>query len=284
MGRVILSLLLLCGIARAEVAEGALVPAVQGAYVGIRAQATANPWNAGMGGDFGWREVMYESHDPALAYNFIGMEFVSQAIVQEQDFGVRVVLQPTSFLQTSLAYHRIAFPWGLVEMKGNPSRSEDDIWKLSDGVVNRWADQFTWQWSVQKEIGTIQGRFSGFWSRIDVDENRDSVYLPSLDIVSQTRDDILGFEFFAGHISQDPFLVAIGPAVSYLRSLNDQIERSRLGLWVQAWPFSKHQGEVIPFLTLRSRLDLWTDHPSRKWEPRVEVTLGWERNIFQPKP
>jgi hypothetical protein len=282
--RAILSLLLLAGAARAEVAEGALVPAVQGAYIGIRAQATGNPWNAGMGWDFGWREVMYESSDAALAYNYIGMEFVSQAIVQEQDFGVRVVFQPTSFLHTSLAYHRIAYPFGLVSMAGNPNRSEDAIWDMPTGVQNRWADEFTWQWSVQKVIGTVQGRVSGHWSRIDIDANTDSLYLPSQDIVARSRDDIVGFEFQAGRFFQNPFLIEVGPAITTLRSFNDRIDRSRAGLWVQAWPFSNRKGDFIPFWTLRSRVDFWTEHPSRRGEPRLEVTLGWERNLFQPQP
>jgi hypothetical protein len=237
-----------------------------------------------MGADFGWREVMYQTEAPALAYNYIGMEFVSQAVVQELDFGVRVVLQPTSFLQTSLAYERIGYPFGLISLAGDPGRSENDIWNLSGGLSSDWADEFTWQWSVLKEIGSMQGRISGFWSRIDIDENRDSLYLPSQDIVVQSRDDIIGFDLFAGYISQAPFLTAIGPAVSTLTSIDHRVERDRAGVWLQAWPFSNRHGQVIPYWTIRSRVDVWTEHSSRRWEPRLELTIGWESNIFQPTP
>jgi hypothetical protein len=283
MLRQILLTFLLCGAtAEAEVAEGTLVPPVQGAYVGVRTQATANPWNAGVGWDFGWREVMYPAQSPAFAYNYIGMEFISQAIVQEADFGVRVVFQPTSFLQSSLDYHRIGYPTGLISLSGNPNRSEDDIWDLSGGLHSNWADEFTWHWAVQKEFGAIQGRVSAFWSRIDIDDTRDSLYLPSLDIISQSRDDIIGAEFFAGYMSQAPFLTAVGPAVSLLRSVDHKVDRDRAGIWLQAWPFSRRQGDVIPFWTVRSRLDIWTEHSSRRWEPRLELTIGWERNLFHP--
>src|ERR1035437_1067646 len=283
MLRQILLTFLLCGAtAEAEVAEGTLVPSVQGAYLGVRTQATVNPWNVGVGWDFGWREVMYPAQNPAFAYNFIAMEFISQAIVQEADFGVRVVFQPTSFLQSSLAYHRIGYPTGLISLAANPGRSEDDIWNLSSGLHSDWADQFTWHCALQKEFGSIQGRFSGFWSRIDIDDFRDSLYLPSQDIVVQSRDDIFGAEFFVGYISQTPFLTAVGPAVSLLRSVDHKVDRNRAGIWLQTWPFSSRQGEVIPFWTVRSRLDIWTEHSSRKWEPRLELTIGWERNLFQP--
>ena len=285
MLRQILLTFLLCGaVADAEVAEGTMVPPVQGAYVGIRTQATANPWNAGVGADFGWREVMYEAQNPAFAYNYIGMEFISQAIVQEADFGVRVVFQPTSFLQSSLAYHRIGYPTGLISLAGNPNRSEDDIWDLSGGLRANWADQFTWHWAVQKEFGSIQGRLSAFWSRIDIDDTRDSLYLPSQDIIVQSRDDIFGAELFAGYIVQTPFLTATGPAISLLRSVDHKVDRNRAGMWLQTWPFSNRPGEVIPFWTIRSRLDFWTEHSSRRWEPRLELTIGWERNIFQSTP
>ena len=102
-----------------------------------------------------------------------------------------------------------------------------------------------------------------------------------MDILVQSRDDILGAEFFAGYISQTPFLTAAGPAVSLLRSVDHKIDRNRSGVWIQAWPFSNRQGDVIPYWTVRSRLDIWTEHSSRRWEPRVELTIGWERNLFQ---
>jgi hypothetical protein len=282
--RILVILLLSWAMADADVAEGVMVPPVEGAYLGFRTQATANPWNAGMGADFGWREVMYQAQAPALAYNYIGMEFLSQAIVQELDFGVRVVLQPTSFLQTSLTYERIGYPFGLISLAGDPGRSEDDIWNLSNGVTSNWADEFTWQWSVLKEIGSMQGRISGFWSRIDIDDTRDSLYLPSQDIVVQSRDDIIGLDFFAGYISQTPFLTAIGPAISTLTSIDHRVQRDRAGVWLQAWPFSQRHGQVIPYWTIRSRVDVWTEHSSRRWEPRLELTIGWESNIFQPPP
>ena len=279
--RILSTLLLVWATADAEVAEGTIVPPVQGAYLGARIQSTANPWNAGVGANFGWREVMYQAEHPAFSYNYIGMEFITQDIVQKLDFGVRVVFQPASFLQTSLAYDRIGYPFGLVSVSGQSNGSEDDIWNFSNGLQSSWADEFTLNVSVQKEIGNIQGRIQGRWSRLDIDNKRDSLYEPSEDIVLRSRDDIVGLEISAGYITQAPFLAAVGPAATYLRTFDHDIERTRAGLWIQAWPFSRKQGEVIPYWTVKSRLDLWTEHPTRQWQPRLELTIGWERNIFQ---
>ena len=273
--------LLIWATAHAEVAEGTIVPPVQGAYLGARLQATANPWNAGVGADFGWREVMYQAENPALSYNYIGLEFLTQDIPQKLDFGVRVIFQPASFMQASLAYDRIGYPFGLFSTTEEPSRSEDDIWDVTNGIQSSWADEFTLNISLQKEIGNIQGRIQGRWSRLDIDNKRDHLYEPSEDIVLGSRDDIVGLDVSAGYISQLPFLSAVGPAATYLRTIDHNIERTRAGMWIQAWPFSRRQGDVIPFWTVKSRLDLWTEHPSRQWQPRLELTIGWERNIFQ---
>ena len=98
------------------------------------------------------------------------------------------------------------------------------------------------------------------------------------------RDDIINLVASLGYVTEAPFLAAVGPVYSYTQAVDHEIERGRVGIWMQAWPFSSRSGEFVPFWTLRSRLDLWTTHTSRRWQPRLELTLGWERNIFQPNP
>lgn len=282
--RQIMSILLGLVPALATPPEGTLVPPVQGAYVGFRSQATANPWDASFSWNLGWREVLYETPNPALAFNFIGMEFLSNTAVHEWSLGARMFVQPTSFLQTGLSYERIGFPFGVLSLAGHPDRTEDDVWTESYHLSPSWADMFSWKWSIHRETGALQGRVQGYWSRIDIDNSLDSIYVPNSDIVCRSRDDIMGVDLSLGYVFETPFLASIGPVYSYTQSIDHEIEQSRTGLWIQAWPFSTRAGEIIPYLTLRSRFDLWTDHASRKWQPRIELTFGWERNIFQPHP
>lgn len=279
--RTFLSILLTTSLAMAGVSAGTLAPPVQGAYLGFRTKASANPWNASLAADLGWREVLYEAENPAFSYNFIGMEFVSQALIQELDVGARVVLQPTGFLQTSLAYHRISFPNGLVSMGNGTGASENEIWNLSRGLDAEWADQFTWLGALQKEFGSLQFRVETRWSRINIDDKRDSLYLPAEDLVVESRDDIMGLDVAVGYIFTAPILGAVGPCYSDILSYEHEVDRQRAGLWFQAWPFSADNGEIKPYWTLRSKVELWGRHGTRKWEPRFELTLGWERNIFQ---
>ncbi len=264
--------------------EGTLVPPVQGAYFGFRSQATANPWDANVSWNLGWREVVYEAEHPALAYNFIGMEFLSQIAAHQSSIGARMFIQPVSFAQASLSYERIGFPFGVISFAGTPDRSENDIWMNNHVLDFSWGDMFTFRWSFQREVGILQGRLQGSWSRIDLDNAFDSVYLPNLDILSRSRDDLISVDASLGYVTETPFLAAVGPVFSYLQSIDHGIERKRVGVWMQAWPFSARNGEIKKYWTLRSRLDLWTTHSSRQWQPRLELTLGWERNIFQPKP
>lgn len=264
--------------------EGTLVPPVQGAYVGFRSQVTANPWDASFSGNLGWREVIYPADHPALAYNFIGMEFLSQNSTHQLSIGARMFVQPASFFQSSLAYERIGFPFGVISFSGMPNRSENDIWVDGHDFDPAWADMFTWKWSIHREVGVLQGRLQGAWSRIDIDNSLDSVYLPNMDILSRSRDDLISLDASIGYVTETPFLAAVGPVYSYNQSVDHNIRRERMGIWMQAWPFSSRSGDIVPFWTLRSRLDLWTTHGSRQWQPRLELTLGWERNIFQPHP
>ncbi len=264
--------------------EGTLVPPVQGAYIGVRASGTANPWDAGGQANFGWREVLFTAEHPMLSYNFVGMEFMSRSATHDLALGARLFVQPVSFLQTSVAYERICYPFGLVSFTGHPDKSEDEIWTEPLEWNDSWADVFSWRWSVHREIGTLQGRISGTWSRIDVDNSLDSLYIPGFDLVARSRDDIMSLDASIGYVTEAPFLAAVGPVYSYTQSVDHEIERGRVGIWMQAWPFSSRSGEFVPFWTLRSRLDLWTTHTSRRWQPRLELTLGWERNIFQPNP
>lgn len=263
---------------------GTLVPPVQGAYIGFRTFATANPWDAGGFMNFGWREVVYAHDNPMLSYNFIGMEFLCKGATHDHSLGARLFVQPTSFFQTSLAYERILFPFGVTSFSGSPTKSEDDIWKQPLDWNDSWADMFSWKWSIHREVGILQWRLSGNWSRIDIDNSKDSVYVPGLDIIARSRDDIMSLDANIGYVTEAPFLAAVGPAYSYTQSVDHTIERGRVGVWMQAWPFSTSHGEIVPYWTLRSRLDLWTTHTSRRWQPRLELTLGWERNIFQQNP
>lgn len=279
--RTFLSILLSTSLAMAGVSAGTLAPPVQGGYLGFLTKATANPWNASFAGNLGWREVLYEADNPAFAYNFIGMEFVSQALIQELDVGARVVLQPTGFLQTSLAYHRISFPNGLVSMAHGTGASENEIWNLSRGLDAVWADQFTFLGALQKEFGSLQFRVETRWTRINIDDIRDSLYLPAEDLVVESRDDIMGLDVSVGYIFTAPILGAVGPCYSDVLSYEHDLDRQRAGFWFQAWPFSADDGEIKPYWTLRSKVELWSRHSTRAWEPRFELTLGWERNIFQ---
>jgi len=264
--------------------EGTLVPPVQGAYLGFRSQATANPWDANFSWNLGWREVVYTTESPALAYNFIGMEFLSQTATHEGSLGARMFVQPASFFQTSLGYERIGFPFGLHSFSGHPDQSQDVIWMGGHTLDFAWADMFSWKWSFHREVGSLQWKIQGTWSRIDIDNSLDSLYIPNYDMISRSRDDIMSFDATMGYVTEAPFLAAVGPACSYSQSVDHKIEQSRVGVWMQAWPFSSRSGEIIPYWTLRSRLDLWTNHSSRQWQPRLELTLGWERNLFQPNP
>lgn len=280
--RQIMSILLGLVPALATPPEGTLVPPVQGAYVGFRWQGTANPYDASFSCNLGWREVLYEAENPALAYNFIGMEFLSNTAAHELSVGARMFVQPTSFLQTGLSYERIGFPFGVLSLAGHPERTEDDVWTESYHLSPAWPDMFTWKWSVHREVGSFQGKFQGYWSRIDIDKSMDSIYVPNNDIVCRSRDDIMGLDMSLGYVFETPFLAAVGPVYSYATSVDHDIEQGRGGIWMQAWPFSSRSGEIIPYWTLRSRVDLWANHSSRQWQPRFELTLGWERNIFQP--
>lgn len=276
---------ILCGLSTCLAAppEGTLVPPIQGAYLGFRSQVTANPWDASFSWNLGWREVVYSAEHPAFAYNFIGMEFLSQNATHEMSIGARMFVQPTSFTQSSLSYERIGFPFGVVSFAGKPNGSENDIWMGDHTLDPAWADMFTWRWSFHREVGVVQGRIQGSWSRIDIDRDMDSVYLPNSDIISRSRDDLMSIDASLGYVTEAPFLAAVGPVFSYIRSIDHGIERKRVGISMQAWPFSARSGEIKKYWTLRSRLDLWTSHASRRWQPRLELTLGWERNIFQPR-
>ncbi|MEN9309754.1 MAG: hypothetical protein RL173_3686 [Fibrobacterota bacterium] len=279
-----MSILLALGPVLAAPPEGTLVPPVQGAYLGFRSQVTANPWDANFSWNFGWREVVYSSEAPALAYNFIGMEFMSQSATHEASLGARMFVQPTSFFQTSLGYERVGFPFGIISFQDRTSQTDDALWTSSHEIDPSWADMFSWKWSFHREVGTVQWRIQGNWSRIDIDNTLDYLYIPNYDLISRSRDDLLLLDATVGFVTEAPFLAAVGPSYNYAMSVDHGIEQSRAGVWMQAWPFSSRTGEIIPYWTLKSRLDIWLDHSSRQWQPRLELTLGWERNIFQPAP
>lgn len=278
--------LLLTGIATSHAAdERSLVPPVRGAYLGWRAEATANPYGGAFGGWFGWREPLFESSSDWLAYNFMGIEFSGAARTHETHIGARLMMQPTSNIQASLDYRRIAFPWGIANLGNGSPKLEDRIWDDWDWGATRWGDEFTGSVALQKEVGRVQGRARLDWSRIDIDkvDGDGAVYIPSEDIPVSSRDDILRTDAYLGYRVANPFLSAWGLAYTLVHSVDADYTRDRVGVWLQAWPFSSRSpNALMRYWSARARLDIWLDHELRKREPRLEVTIGWEKNLLAP--
>jgi len=263
--------------------ENSLVPPVRGSYLGWRSEAVGNPYGANLIGWVGWRDPLFESTQDFCAYNFMGIEFSGSARSHESHIGARLMVQPISLVQLSLDYRRIAYPWGLVSLQHTSPKAEDRIWDTWDWGDARWGDEFTGTASIQKEYGPIQGRFKFDWSRLDIDDSRDSLYIPSEDIPCRSRDDILRGDASLGYLVASPFLSAWGVAYTDVRSVTAGYERDRAGLWVQAWPFSSRSPTAIMrYWHARARLDLWLHHELRKSEPRLEISIGWEKNLLAP--
>lgn len=276
---------LLAGISLSTAAdERSLVPPVRGAYIGWRGEATANPYGGAVNGWFGWREPLFESTSDLLAYNFIGIEFSGATRSHESHVGARLMMQPTSNFQASLDYRRIAFPWGLVAM-GDGTRTESRIWDDWDWGETKWGDEFTGSVSLQKEVGMVQGRARLEWSRIDIGnvDGDGDVYIPSEDIPVASRDDIVRTDATLGYRVAKPFLSAWGLAYTLTHSVDADCTRDRVGVWLQAWPFSSREpSALMRYWNARARVDFWLDHELRKGEPRIEVTIGWEKNLLAP--
>ncbi len=265
-------------------AAQSLVPPVRGSYLGWRTDAVANPYGGGLNGWFGWREPLFESPSDWFTYNFMGLEFSTSARSHEGHVGARLVMQPVSLLQASLDYRRIAFPWGLASLQRSRSpKTEDRIWDDWEWGEARWGDEFTGSASLQKEFGPVQGRFRFDWSRLDIDDSRDSLYIPSEDIPTSNRDDLLRWDASIGYLVARPFLSAWGVAYNQLNSVEAGYTRDRAGVWVQAWPFSSRSpSALMRYWSARARLDFWIRHELREAEPRFELSLGWEKNLLAP--
>lgn len=279
-------LLLASGIATAPRAEDerSLVPAVRGAYLGWEAEGTANPYGAATSGWFGWREPLFESTSDWLAYNFMGIEFSGAARTHELHVGARLMMQPTSNVQVALDYRRVAFPWGLAVLDNRSPKAEDRIWDDWDWGTAHWGDEFTGSISLQKEVGSVQGRLRADWSRLDIDDAKgESFYIPSEDIPTAARDDIYRLDSYLGYRVARPFLSAWGVAYTITHSVEAEYTRDRAGVWLQAWPFSSRSpSALMRYWNARARLDLWLRHDLRRNEPRLEVTIGWEKNLLAP--
>lgn len=261
-----------------------LVPPVGGSYLGWRTAASANPYGAGVQGWIGWREPLFGSPSDWFAYNFIGIEFSTSVRSHETHMGARLMMQPLSLVQASLDYRRVAFPWGLESLAGSRSpKAEDRIWDNWDWGEMRWGDEFTGSIGIQKEFGPVQGRFRLDWSRLDIDDSRDSLYIPSEDIPCSNREDILRGDASLGYLVARPFLSAWGLAYTRTSTAQSNYERDRFGIYVKAWPFSSRSpGANLRYWHARARLDLWHNHNLRASEPRLEVSIGWEKNLLAP--
>jgi hypothetical protein len=262
--------------------------------MGWRSDFTANNWGGNLSGSIGWREKLFVCDNPWSNYNFIGAELTSQFRMHESHFGARMMLQPWSFFQTSLAYERTSYPLGLMPLSPDKPQNEDHIWSQWDWGNPLWGDQFTWMMSLQKEFGSVQGKAKFEWSRIDIDSDSEFLYLPADDIPVRSRDDILRAETMIGYRIDQPFLSAWGLAhtahisspeafwLGWKPAEGHEIIRRRAGIWAQAWPFSARSEGALRYWSLRTRLDIWFRHPTRQYEPRVEVSVGWERNMLAP--
>lgn len=262
--------------------ERSLVPPIRGSYIGWKAEATANPYGGVTQGWFGWREPLFESPSDWLAYNFMGIEFSGAARTHELHVGARLMVQPTSNIQAALDYRRIAFPWGLASLTNRSPKEEDRIWDKWEWGAARWGDEFTGSLSLQKEVGRVQGRFRADWSRLDVDElDEKALYIPSEDIPTASRDDIFRGDSYLGYRVAKPFLSAWGVAYTIEHSVEADYTRDRAGIWLQAWPFSSRSPQALMrYWNARARIDFWLRHELRKNEPRLEVSIGWEKNIL----
>lgn len=281
--RILFALLTIGVVAASASDERSLVPPIRGSYLGWRSEAVANPYGASLSGWFGWREPLFESSSDLFAYNFMGIEFSGSGRSHESHIGARLMMQPVSIVQVSLDYRRIAYPWGLASLQSASPKAEDRIWDDWEWGEARWGDEFTGTASIQKEYGPVQGRLKMDWSRLDIDDARDSLYIPSEDIPIRGRDDILRGDASLGYLVASPFLSAWGIAYTQTRSIDAGYTRDRAGLWVQAWPFSSRASSaVIRYWSARARFDMWLHHNLRKAEPRLEISIGWEKNLLSP--
>ncbi len=263
-----------------------LAPAVQGPYLVWKGTLTVNPMNAGSYSALGWRERIYEENSPWLAYNHLGMEIFGDLHPYELAVGSRVVIQPTSFATATLSYRLVNFPNGIASFQGGKRWSEEVIheklWNESRLDFNTFADEFSLNVSLHKDWGAWQGRLPLEWARMDIrDDLRDSVYIPSWDLLSRSRDDLVRISPMLGYRFDAPFLFGAGLAHTASWSVDNAITSNRTGVWYQMWPFSGRSRGEMRYWSLSARLDIWTQNEYKRMQPRLELSLGWDRNLLQ---
>lgn len=288
--RTVLLTLAAAGLALASDARN-LAPAVQGPYLVWRGDLTVNPMNAGSYSALGWRERIYEHADPWLSFNHLGMELFADFHVYEFSVGSRLVVQPTSFATAALSYRLVNFPNGVASFEGGKRWSEarvhERLWRDNPLDFQTFGDEFSLKLSLHKDWGAWQGSLPLEWARLDVrDELRDSIYIPSWDLLGRSRDDYVRFSPAVGYRFDAPFLFGVGLAHTVAWSADEEITQPRVwnqrtGVWYQMWPFSGRSRGEMRYWSMMARLDLWTRNEYKKLQPRLELSLGWDRNLFQ---
>lgn len=263
-----------------------LAPAVQGPYLVWKGTLTVNPMNAGSYSALGWRERIYEESTPWLAYNHLGMEIFGDFHPYELALGSRVTIQPTSFATATLSYRLVNFPNGVASFEGGKRWSEslihEKLWNENRLDFNTFADEFSLTVSLHKDWGAWQGSAPFQWARMDIrDDLRDSVYLPSWDLLSRSRDDLVRLSPMVGYRFDAPFLFGAGVAHTAAWSVDHDITTNRTGVWYQMWPFSGRSGGEMRYWSFSARVDLWTQNEYKRMQPRLELSLGWDRNLLQ---
>jgi hypothetical protein len=283
--RTVLLTLAAAGIAFASDARN-LAPAVQGPYLVWLGTLTVNPMDVGSYSALGWRERIYESGNVWLNYNHLGMELFGDLHPYELSVGSRLVVQPTSFLTAALSYRLVNFPNGVASFEGgkrwSESRVHKELWDENRLNFNTFGDEFSLKVSLHKDWGAWQGSLPVEWGRLDIrDELRDSIYIPSVDLIARSRDDHMRVAPTFGYRFDAPFLFGAGVAHTLTWSMDHEIMNQRSGLWYQIWPFSARSKGEMRYWSMTARLDLWTENEYKQMQPRLELSLGWDRNLLQ---
>jgi hypothetical protein len=280
-----LYLLLAAGLACAS-PERNLAPAAQGPYLAWKGNADLNPTDLKSYSALGWRERIYESDNPCLSYNYLGVEFFGNLRPSEFSGGSRMLVQPTSFFSASLTYRLIDYPRGVVSFAPDERWTESEInerlWKNHSFSFSTFADEFSLKLSLHKDWGAWQWEFPLEWGRYDIRDDTDRyVYIPSYDLLGDSRDDFVRISPMVGYRFDSPFLFGVGLAHTVTWTVSHQIRNQRTGVVYQMWPFSERkEGELLRYWSLSTRFDIWTENEYKRLQPRVEFSLGWDRNLF----
>ena len=280
-----LSILIAAGLACAS-PERNLAPAAQGPYLVWNGNVAVNPTDVGSYSALGWRERIFESSDSCLSFNYLGVEFFGNFHPSELSVGSRMLLQPTSFLSAGLTYRLVNYPRGVVAFSPGESWTESEVnrrlWHENNLSFNTFADEFSLKLSLHKDWGSWQWEFPFEWGRLDIrDDTRDSVYIPDYDLLAASRDDFIRLSPQIGYRFDAPFLFGVGVAHTATWTTAHQIRNQRTGIVYQMWPFSERKsGELLRYWSLSTRFDLWTESEYKHLQPRVEFSLGWDRNLF----